>query len=146
MDRFRPTIIAFTVLTTLVSDGSRASQDDPASSLCLSPPGTYVVLFDFDSATINAAGQAVINQILSDIEARGATGASATGYADRSGSEQYNMVLSLRRADSVREALIAGGVPAEAIISVARGESTNAVPTPDGVRQQANRRVEIILQ
>jgi OOP family OmpA-OmpF porin len=56
------------------------------------------------------------------------------------------MALSLRRADSVREALIAGGADANAITVAGRGESEPAVPTPDGVKEQANRRVEIVLQ
>ena len=112
-----------------------------------STPGTYVILFDFDRSNINDAGQAVINQILADIQARGGSvGVSATGHADRSGSEDYNLALSLRRADSVREALIAGGVAADAITTAGRGESENAVPTADGVKEQANRRVEVILQ
>ena len=42
------------------------------------------------------------------------------------------MALSLRRADSVRAALIAGGVAADAITVAGRGESEPAVPTADG--------------
>jgi OOP family OmpA-OmpF porin len=104
------------------------------------------VLFDWDKSNINPAGQAVIDQVLADARKMGTVNISATGHADRSGPEDYNMALSLRRADSVREALIKGGIPADAITVAGRGESEPAVPTPDGVREQANRRVEIILQ
>src|SRR5262245_25721944 len=87
-------------------------------------PSSYVILFDFDKSNINDAGQAVINQIVADIRARGGTaGVSATGHADRAGSEEYNLALSLRRADAVREALIAGGVSASEITTAGRGES-----------------------
>jgi len=109
-------------------------------------PGTYIVLFDFDRSNINAAGQAVLDQVLADAAKMGSVNISATGHADRSGPEDYNMALSLRRADSVREALIAGGVSPDAITVAGRGESEPAVPTPDGVKEQANRRVEIVLQ
>jgi OmpA family len=71
---------------------------------------------------------------------------SATGHADRAGPEDYNMALSLRRADAVREALITSGVSPDAITVAGRGESEPAVPTPHGVKEQANRRVEIVLQ
>ena len=72
-------------------------------------PGTYMVLFDFDRYNIRPDAQAVIDQVLADAAAKGVpVSISATGHADRSGSEDYNMGLSLRRADSVREALIAG--------------------------------------
>ena len=109
-------------------------------------PGTYIVLFDFDRSNINQAGHAVLDQVLADAAKMGGVRISVTGHADRSGPEDYNMALSLRRADSVREALIAGGVSPDAITVAGRGESEPAVPTPDGVKEQANRRVEIILQ
>jgi len=109
-------------------------------------PNAYIVLFDFDRSNINAAGQAVIDQLLADAAKKGGVNISATGHADRSGSEDYNMALSLRRADSVREALIAGGIDPNTITVAGRGESEPAVPTPDGVKEQANRRVEIVLQ
>ena len=109
-------------------------------------PNQYIVLFDFDKSNINKAGQAVLEQVLADAKKMGAVHVSATGHADRAGPEDYNMALSLRRADSVREALIAGGISPDAITVAGRGESEPAVPTPDGVKEQANRRVVIILQ
>jgi len=109
-------------------------------------PNTYIVLFDFDKSNINQAGQAVIDQVLADAHKMGSVHVSATGHTDRAGTEAYNMALSLRRADSVRDALIKGGIPADGITVAGRGESEPAVPTADGVREQANRRVEVILQ
>lgn len=109
-------------------------------------PEKYIVLFDFNKSNINAAGQAVIDEVIAAADKMGSVIISATGHADRAGSESYNMALSLRRADAVRAALIAGGVTGDAITVAGRGESEPAVPTADGVKEQANRRVEIILQ
>jgi OmpA-OmpF porin, OOP family len=109
-------------------------------------PEKYIVLFDFDKSNINAEGQSVIDKVVAAAGKMGTVNISATGHADRSGSETYNMALSLRRADAVRAALIAGGLSGDAITVAGRGESEPAVPTPDGVKEQANRRVEIILQ
>ena len=109
-------------------------------------PNEYIVLFDFDKSNINQAGRAVLDQALADARKMGSVSISATGHADRSGSEDYNTALSLRRADSVREALIAGGVSPDTITVAGRGESEPAVPTADGVKEQANRRVVIVLQ
>ena len=109
-------------------------------------PAVYLVLFDFDKSNINDAAQAVINQVIADFNANKSTAISVTGHTDRAGSAAYNEKLSERRADAVREALIAGGIPAEAITTAWKGESENAVPTEDGVREQANRRAEIIIQ
>jgi OmpA-OmpF porin, OOP family len=109
-------------------------------------PADYTVYFDWDKSVINPAGQAVINDVLADAAKHSPSSISATGYTDRSGPEDYNMALSLRRADAVRSALIAGGIPADKITVAGRGESDPAVPTADGVREAKNRRVELILQ
>jgi len=48
-------------------------------------------------------------------DSQGSARITATGHADRSGPENYNMALSLRRANAVKDALIRDGVPAGAI-------------------------------
>ncbi len=106
----------------------------------------HIVLFDFDRSDLNPAGMTVIGQVLADAPKRGSVNISATGHADRAGADDYNMALSLRRADAVRSALIAGGFSPSAITVAGRGESEPAVSTPDGIKEQANRRVEIVLQ
>jgi OOP family OmpA-OmpF porin len=118
----------------------------PAVAITEPSPNVYLVLFDFDKSNINDAAQAVINQVIADFNANKSTAVSVTGHTDRAGSDAYNEKLSERRADAVREALIAGGIPAEAITTAWKGESENAVPTEDGVKEQANRRAEIIIQ
>ena len=118
----------------------------PAVETPVTPPEVYIVLFDFDKANIRPDGQQVVNQVLADAQAKGTPQISVTGHADRAGPADYNLALSLRRADAVRQALIAGGISADQITVSGRGEEEPAVPTPDGVREQANRRVEIIIQ
>ena len=117
-----------------------------AQTMAAMTPANYTVYFDFDKSVINPAGQVVINQVLSDASAHAPSSVSVTGHTDRAGPEDYNMALSLRRADAVRSSLIAGGVAADKITVAGRGESEPAVPTADGVREAKNRRVEIILQ
>ena len=98
-------------------------------------PNVYLVLFDFDKSNINDAAQAVVNQVVADFSANQSTAISVTGHTDRAGSDAYNEKLSERRSDAVREALIAAGVPAEAIATAWRGESENAVPTAEIIVQ-----------
>src|SRR5687767_1667203 len=120
----------------------------PETPIAAVAPNEYLVYFDLDKVDIRPDARVVIDQVLADAAAQGIDRVriSATGHAVRSGSEEYNLALSMRRADAVREALIAGGIPAESITTAARGESENAIPTVDGVVEQANRRVEIIVQ
>ena len=67
------------------------------------------------------------------------------GHADTSGPADYNVNLSERRNDSVREYLVSRGVPEGVITSEAFGESELLVETADGVREPQNRRVEISI-
>ena len=110
------------------------------------PPETYIVYFDFDKSNITAAGQAVIDQVVADAHKAGTPNISVTGHTDLAGPAAYNLKLSLRRADSVRAALIKQGIPAANITTAGRGESDPAVPTPDGVPEAKNRRAVIIIQ
>jgi OOP family OmpA-OmpF porin len=118
----------------------------PAPAPAAMAPSTYLVLFDWNTAAITPAGQAVVTQALADAREADTVNMSTIGHADRSGGEEYNLTLSLARADAVRQALIDGGTAADTITAVGRGEAEPAIPTPDGVREEANRRVEIILQ
>jgi outer membrane protein OmpA-like peptidoglycan-associated protein len=65
------------------------------------------------------------------------------GYTDTAGSAVYNLALGLRRANAVRDALIAGGVPASIISVSSKGMSDPAVATGPNVKDARNRRVEI---
>ena len=67
-----------------------------------------------------------------------------TGYTDTSGSYQYNERLSVRRARAVAAVLAQDGVPPGAVVVTGRGENDLRVPTPQGVREPQNRRVEIV--
>lgn len=108
-------------------------------------PDAFVVFFAFDRSNLTPASLAVIDEAIAAARAEGAADFSITGHADRAGPSNYNVDLSLRRANAVRDALLARGVSPSQISVAARGESEPAVPTADGVREPANRRVEIIL-
>jgi len=106
---------------------------------------SFMVFFDWDRSNLSAQALNTIKQAADAFRAKGSARITATGHADRSGPENYNMALSLRRANAVKDALVQNGVPATAISVVGRGESQPLVPTADGVREPQNRRVEIVL-
>jgi opacity protein-like surface antigen len=106
---------------------------------------SYMVFFDWDRSNLSAQAVATIKQASDTFKARGYARITATGHADRSGPEAYNMALSPRRANAVKDQLVRDGVPATAITVIGRGESQPLVPTADGVREPQNRRVEIVL-
>ncbi len=107
---------------------------------------SYMVFFDWDRSDLSQQALATIQQVAQAYKQRGSARVTATGHTDTSGPADYNMALSLRRANAVKDALVRDGVPATAIAVVGRGEQGLLVPTPDGVREPQNRRVEIVMQ
>jgi OmpA-OmpF porin, OOP family len=107
---------------------------------------SYMVFFDWDRSNLSAQALNTIKQAANTFKTKGNARITATGHADKSGPENYNMALSLRRANAVKDALVREGVPATAIAVIGRGESQPLVPTADGVREPQNRRVEIVIQ
>ncbi len=68
---------------------------------------------------------------------------SITGHADTSGSYDYNMGLSRRRARNAKNALVRRGIAASRISTQGLGETHNAIDLGDGVRERANRRTDV---
>ena len=107
---------------------------------------SFMVFFDWDRSNLSQQALSTIQQAADSFKSTGSARITATGHADRSGPDNYNMALSLRRANAVKDALIRDGVPAGAIQVIGKGETQPLVPTADGVREPQNRRVEIVLK
>ena len=69
-----------------------------------------------------------------------------TGHTDTVGSDDSNDRLSYERAVEIRAELVKQGLPVAAAKVTGRGERELLVQTADGVSEQANRRVEVILR
>ena len=122
--------------------------DSPPPQAAPPPPPppvaqSYMVFFDWDRSDLSAQALATIRQAAASYKATGSARITATGHTDTSGPENYNMALSLRRANTVKNALVSEGVPATSIEVIGRGEMNLLVQTADGVREPQNRRVEI---
>ncbi|MBV8190267.1 MAG: OmpA family protein [Alphaproteobacteria bacterium] len=118
-------------------------QEDPEMHVYRS---TLMVFFDWDSANLSPQALGTVQRAADLFKANGNARITATGHTDTSGPESYNVALSLRRANVVKDALVRDGVPAQAIVVVGKGESQLLSPTGDGVREPQNRRVEIVTQ
>lgn len=109
------------------------------------PPRTFLVFFDFDKATLTADARRVVEAAAASYKATGSARINVAGYTDLAGTQAYNLRLSQRRADAVASYLAAQGVPKSAMDVKWFGKEHPRVPTPDGVREPQNRRVEIMM-
>lgn len=111
------------------------------------------LLFDFDKADLRPAADAVLHDLVAQVQARIPGGRfRVEGHTDSKGSDRYNDFLSNRRAKSVQAWLVRrGGVPAPRISTTGFGKRRPVVPNekPDGSDdpegRQKNRRVEILV-
>ncbi len=106
---------------------------------------TYMVFFDWSKADLTDRARQIIGEA-ANARGQGVTRIEVNGFTDRSGPADYNMGLSVRRANAVAAELVRRGVPRNEIVTRGFGEENNLVPTADGVREPQNRRVEIILK
>lgn len=75
----------------------------------------------------------------------GITGARVDGHADATGTERYNQILSLRRAQSVRSALLAGGMNEANVKARGLGAAQPIEDNRTARGRRENRRVTIIV-
>jgi outer membrane protein OmpA-like peptidoglycan-associated protein len=108
-------------------------------------PVSFVVYFEWDKSNLTPEATAVIDRAVEQARQCSVNGVRIEGHADKSGAPRYNIGLSLRRGNIVKDALSARGVAAGAITVEGLGESRPAVDTPDGVREPLNRRSEVTI-
>lgn len=118
----------------------------PAPAPAPEPQRAFQVFFDFDKSAISTDSAATIQKVANEVSAGHIAGINVTGHTDTVGSARYNLKLSERRADAVKQQLLSDGVPETEISTSGVGKSGLLVPTPDGVREPQNRRAEIVLQ
>jgi outer membrane protein OmpA-like peptidoglycan-associated protein len=103
------------------------------------------VLFDFDRADVRASEAAKISELAAYLKKHPTFRAELEGFADPRGSQTYNIKLSTRRVNAVRDALIAAGVPKEQITTGAYGELNRKCADKGAECWQQDRRVEVIV-
>ncbi len=103
------------------------------------------VQFATSSAAVKPGFERTLAKVANVIRQHPGTRITVIGHTDSTGSDAYNQRLSERRAEAVRDRLVARGVAAGQLATVGRGplepRADNA--TPEG--RAANRRVEMVL-
>jgi outer membrane protein OmpA-like peptidoglycan-associated protein len=125
------------VVVAVVTPGPTASSSQSVA---------YNTYFAFDKSTLTDAGQAQILSAAHEQAANPSRRITVLGMASTVGSDGYNMALSQRRADTVRDAMIAAGVPASQIDINWVGDREPAVAEAAGTEEPLNRVVQSKVQ
>ena len=102
------------------------------------------VNFEFDKAVIRPQDYPILDQNIVALKEWGDVDVEVAGHTWSIGTDEYNLGLSQRRAQAVRDYLVSKGVPANRLTVRGYGESRPTVSndTPEGRAQ--NRRVELV--
>lgn len=118
-----------------------------AEALSVQPKQPLHFLLYFEKDTLlTANSDRMIPDIITAVKQREATDISVVGHTDSVGSREYNMTLSMNRANAIRDLLIRNGVDAGHIRTTSHGKENPLVPTGDNVNEPRNRRVEVVVR
>jgi OOP family OmpA-OmpF porin len=104
-------------------------------------------MFAFDSAELSESGKAEIDNYRMSLgpDVSEAKLVLVVGHTDSSGDDSYNQALSLKRAQSVADYLIASGTPQDVVHAIGRGSKEPLVSNDTKEGRAENRRVDIYV-
>ena len=115
---------------------------DTARGLIVSMPD---VLFDFNKYTLKPEAREKLAKISGIVLAYPDLKLNIEGYTDSIGSDQYNLELSDKRADSVKGYLISEGVKPNNVSSTGFGKADPVADNSTAAGRKLNRRVEMVV-
>ena len=101
-----------------------------------------IIYFDFDNSRLSEVSKNTLFNFL-DKNKNQLSRYIIFGHTDTKGTNQYNMELSINRAESVKQALLDHGIIPDAISILGKGENELAIDTPDDTKHPVNRRAEV---
>jgi OOP family OmpA-OmpF porin len=109
------------------------------------------VNFDYDKSNIKSEFAPILDEAAQTLKDNPDVKVAIAGYTDSIGSEEYNLRLSERRAEAVKQYLVSKGITAGRLTTVGRGEADPIAPnTKDGKDnpegRAMNRRAELKVQ
>jgi outer membrane protein OmpA-like peptidoglycan-associated protein len=130
-------------------EAARAQAELDALKATSTPRGTVLtlgdVLFDTGRAELKSGASRNLDQLAKFLVEHPQRRIQVDGFTDSVGTDSYNEELSQRRANAVREALIARGVEPSRIGTEGYGKSYPVANNNDSGGRQLNRRVEVVI-
>jgi len=124
-------------------EGTGVSVTRMGDNITLNMPSS--ITFALNSADLNAQFYNALNGVTMVLKEYNKTVIEVAGHTDSSGSDQYNMQLSERRAQSVASYLSSQGVQSSRLMTVGAGETRPVASNDTEQGRSANRRVEMTI-
>lgn len=118
----------------------------PALAAHPESPSVYLLYFEPNSSQLTKESAELVARIMNRIRETNSSDISVVGHADSVGSREANKKISTERARSISDKLVALGVSMTAIEIDSHGMENPLVPTPPGVSEPKNRRVEVVVR
>lgn len=122
-----------------------APQPEPTRTVTRKVSFSAEDLFAFDKSELKPEGKEKLDQLAKDMHSTDNESIVATGHTDRIGNPKYNQKLSERRANTVRDYLIAGGIASSQIRAEGRGE-TEPVTKAGDCKGPVSKKLKACLQ
>ena len=103
------------------------------------------LLYDIDSDVVRPDAAANLRNLAASLQKYPDTDALIVGHTDATGSDEHNQDLSLRRANSAANYLVAQGVRATRLKTSGRGEQDPVASNDTAGGRQQNRRIEVAI-
>ncbi|MBE0603200.1 MAG: OmpA family protein [Deltaproteobacteria bacterium] len=110
------------------------------------PPEKFILFFEPNGTALVRESQGVIDSILEAARRRHAVHIGISGHTDAVGSAAANDALSRERAEAVRALLAGKGLDPASMTVASHGKGNPLIPTPDGIPEPRNRRVEVVVR
>jgi len=123
------------------AQGAASSAELAAAEEAAAAAGN-VFYFDFDSSNLTSASISAINAHIAVLQLNNEN-IRLEGHTDERGTREYNMALGERRANAVRDYMVANGISAFRIESISYGEERPVAFGSGEESWAANRRVEL---
>jgi outer membrane protein OmpA-like peptidoglycan-associated protein len=133
------------VSVLMVNDPYRPDSLLTTSSATPVRPGMVLVYFAYDKSEIpgNSRLPGYSDSSIMYMNYNTEAGLFITGHTDSKGTDDYNMALGYRRAQSIRDYFVNGGIAAEKITIVSKGEEEPIESNSTDEGRAINRRASV---
>ena len=113
----------------------------------VTPPGAALkdVYYEFDSTELAADAQAILKQNAEWMKNNPKSRVEVEGHCDDIGSNEYNLPLGAKRAQSAKDFLVSQGIAPERLVTISYGKEAPACSEQTEECRVKNRRARFVI-